>query len=164
MSEYRYCPLCGLPLKTGLVDGKERKACGAECGYVQWDNPVPVVAGIVVYRERVIIARNSGWPEKMFGLITGFLEKGETPEDGICREVKEELGLESSIRELVGLYPFDKMNQLLIVYCVDASGTVLLGEELAEIRELEPAKLRPWPFGTGPALRDWLIKEGHLKE
>jgi len=98
----------------------------------------------------------------MFGLITGFLEKGESPEDGMRREIREELGLESEITGLVGLYTYEMMNQLLIVYHASASGTIRLGDELAEVKELEPDKVRPWQFGTGPALRDWLA--GHTRK
>jgi NAD+ diphosphatase len=50
--------------------------------YVHWDNPAPVVAAIVEMEGAVILARNRAWPESMFGLITGFLEKGETPDAG----------------------------------------------------------------------------------
>ena len=50
------------------------------CGYVHWDNPLPVVAAIVEYEGRILLARNAAWQEGMFALITGFLENGETPE------------------------------------------------------------------------------------
>jgi len=136
------------------VDG--RLACA--CGYVHWDNPVPVVAAIVEHEGAVILARNRDWPEKMFGLVTGFLEKDETPEAGVKREVKEELDLEPLGATLVGLYPFARRNELIIAYHVPAAGTVRLNEELAEYRRVAPEKLRPWDFGTGLAVADWLAR------
>lgn len=162
MEKYRYCPMCSNPLAPRSIDNRERLACSAGCGYVLWDNPVPVVAAIVQRNGKIVLARNKAWPEKMFGLITGFLEKGESPEDGMRREIREELGLESEITGLVGLYTYEMMNQLLIVYHASASGTIRLGDELAEVKELEPDKVRPWQFGTGPALRDWLA--GHIRK
>ncbi len=157
MSEFKYCPLCGKDLAKNTVDGKEVLCCLSNgCGYVFWDNPIPVVAAIVEMEGKVVLARNKEWPGKMFGLITGFLEKGETTEMAVKREVKEELGLDSKIVELVGIYSFFERNQLIIAYHLSAAGEVKLGEELAEIKSIPVDKLRPWPLGTGPALRDWL--------
>ena len=140
--------------------GVDRLACSAACGYVHWDNPVPVVAAIVEHEGGVILARNKDWPEKMFGLITGFLEKDETPESGVAREVKEELGLQASATHFVGLYPFARRNELLIAFHVPAEGAVVLNEELAAYKRIAPEKLRPWDFGTGLALADWLRNRG----
>lgn len=153
----KFCPQCGSELTSSQVDGKTRPTCtSASCDYVYWDNPTPVVAAIVERDGLVILARNKAWPRKMFGLVTGFLEKGETPEAGVLREVEEELGLEGEIVDFVGYYSFFQMNQLILVFHVRVWGEIVLGEELAEIKSLSPDKLRPWPIGTGPAVRDWL--------
>jgi NADH pyrophosphatase NudC (nudix superfamily) len=159
MDEFKYCPLCGNGLTKNTVDGKDVLCCPSNsCSYVFWDNPLPVVAAIIEGDGKVLLARNKEWPEKVFGLITGFLEKGETPEAAVKREVKEELGLDSEIVELVGVYSFPEQNQLIIVYQLSAAGQMKLGDELAEIKWIPVDKLRPWPFGTGPAVRDWLAK------
>ena len=154
-SEFRYCPRCAQPLQAGDHGGAPRLGCA--CGFVHWDNPLPVVAAIVEHEGGVILARNKAWADpKMFGLITGFLEKGETPADAVVREVKEELSLDASGVHFVGLYPFERRNELIIAYHVPAQGEVRLNEELADYRRIAPEKLKPWNFGTGLALRDWL--------
>lgn len=159
MGEFQYCPQCGKGLTKKQREGKERLCCPADaCGYVCWDNPLPVVAALIEKAGTIILARNKQWPEKIFGLITGFLEKGETPEAAVTREVKEELGLDAEIKELIGVYSFPEQNQLIIAYYLSASGEIRLGDELAEIRIIPPTKLRPWPFGAGLAVRDWLAK------
>jgi len=160
MPEMQYCPICGSQLETRVIDAKERRACShAGCSYIFWDNPTPVVAALVEYNGNIVLARNKAWPEGMFGLITGFLEKGETPEKAAVREVKEELGLDASGVDFIGVYAFEQMNQLIIAYHVLCSkGDLVLGEELAEVKVEPPEQVKPWPFGTGLAVRDWLNK------
>ncbi len=159
METYRYCPLCASELQEKTIDGAKRRACSSEsCSFIYWNNPLPVVAALIEHEGKVLLARNATWPEKVFGLVTGFLEAGESPEKGIIREVKEELNLEAKIEGLIGLYNHEGANQLIIAYHVTAEGTVSLGDEIAETRHVPREKLRPWPFGTGLAVRDWLEK------
>ena len=159
MSAFTYCPRCGKNIIKSTVDGKEVLRCASDsCGYVFWDNPVPVVAPVIEMDGNVLLARNKQWPEKMFGLITGFLEKGETPETAVKREVKEELGLDSEIIELIDIYSFFEQNQLIIAYYLSVTGAIQIGDELAEIKMIPVHKLKPWPFGTGHAVRDWLAR------
>ncbi|MDP3539262.1 MAG: NUDIX domain-containing protein [Azonexus sp.] len=137
--------------------GLERLACIAgTCSFVLWDNPVPVVAALVEWAGKVVLARNVAWPEKQFGLITGYLERNEAPEAAVAREVMEELGLAAHAISLIGLYPFESKNQLLIAYHVVAQGRIVLNEELVEFRLIEPERLKAWDFGTGLAVSDWL--------
>ena len=158
MSAYRYCPQCGGELVLREAGGLERPTCLAEgCGLVLWDNPVPVVAALVELEGRIVLARNVAWPENAFGLVTGFLERDETPAQAVAREVAEELGLTATAVSLIGLYPFTQKNQLLIAYHVVAQGRIVLNEELAEVRLIEPGRLKAWDFGTGFAVADWLL-------
>lgn len=159
----RFCLHCGTPLSERVIADVPRLACGADgCGYVFWDNPLPVVAGLVELDGHVILARNRAWPEKMFGIITGFMERGESPEEAVAREVKEELDLDALAVSLIGVYPFQRKNEVIIAYHVAASGTIALNEELAEARLVAPEKLKPWDFGTGLAIRDWLARRAPI--
>ncbi len=153
----RYCPLCRAELVKSYIDGIQRLCCPSPtCNYVFWDNPVPVVAAVVELNGAVVLARNKCWPPRYFGLITGFLERGETPEAAVLREVKEELGLQGKIESFIGYYSFMERNQLILAFHVTAQGEITMGEELAEVKLVPPEKLRPWPSGTGIALQDWL--------
>jgi len=161
---FRFCPACATPLQaiTQQEDGgpKERLRCPA-CDWTHWNNPTPVLAAIVEVQGRVLLARNALWPPKMFALITGFMEAGESPEQGIAREVKEETNLDARSVALVGVYEFLRMNQVIIAYHVQAEGTVRLSPELADHRFYELDQLKCWPAGTGYALADWLRSRGH---
>ena len=155
----KFCPQCGEELIEATVAGKKRRKCRS-CDFVFWNNPTPVIAAIVEHEGSVVLIRNKGWPEKLFGLVTGFLEEGETPEEGALREVKEELGLEGRSVSFVGYYPFFEMNQIILAFHIRAEGEMVVGEELAEIKRVSPERLKPKPFGTGKALQDWLRRRG----
>jgi NADH pyrophosphatase NudC (nudix superfamily) len=157
----KFCPRCAQPLGSRQDGGRPRSACpDADCGFVFYDNPLPVVAALVEHQGQVLLIRNRGWPEKWFGLVAGFLECGETPVEGVQRELKEELGLLGDVVRLIGVYAFPEQNEVILAYHLRATGTVTLGEEIAEMRAVAPERLRPWPFGTGQAVADWLSARG----
>ena len=159
----KFCPTCASPLQPRQMEGRERLVCPNEsCGYVFYDNPVPVVAALLEHGQTVLLVRNKGWPEKRYGLVSGFLEKGESPEEGVLREVKEEVGLKGEIVSFIGAYPFVEMNQVILAYHVRGNGEIVIGSEIAGVKAVPPDKLRPWPLGTGHAVRDWLAARGGL--
>jgi NAD+ diphosphatase len=158
MKPARFCSNCGAVLEPLPLSGRLRMACASGCGHVEWGNPLPVVAALVELEGRIVLARNHAWAEGVFGLVTGFLEAGESPEAAVAREVAEELGLMTSGVSLIGVYPFERKNEIIIAYHVKTSGEIVLNEELAEYRLIAPEKLRPWDFGTGLAVRDWLAR------
>ncbi len=161
MKPYAYCPQCATPLIDAEHGDRLRRACpDAACGFIHWDNPVPVVAAVVEHEGQIILARNVAWPASFYALITGFLEKGESPETGVQREVEEELGLTPLGATYIGTYDFVRQNQIIIAYHVLATGTVKLNEELADWKHVPFEKIRYWPAGTGYALRDWLRTKG----
>ena len=97
----------------------------------------------------------------MFALITGFMEAGETPQDGVAREVTEETRLTVDAVSLIGVYDFQRMNQVIVAYHAQARGEIVLSPELAEYKLFAPHDVRCWPAGTGYALADWLRARGH---
>lgn len=159
ITDYRYCPVCATALVRQHHMDRERSLCPA-CQWVHWDNPAPVVAAVVEYEGRILLARNVAWPEKMFALITGFLERDETPEEGMRREVKEETNLDVRSASLLGVYDFFRKNEVIIAFHAEAEGEIRLSEELADYRLVAPEKLRPWSAATGLALAEWMRRRG----
>jgi NADH pyrophosphatase NudC (nudix superfamily) len=159
VSTWRFCPLCATALQPRAAGGRDRGTCPA-CGWVHWDNPAPVVAAVIEYEGRILLARNAAWPAKMFALVTGFLERDESPQAAVAREVKEETALDTCAASLIGVYDFTPRNELIVAFHVLAEGEIRLSEELAEYRLIEPARLRPWRAGTGLALADWMRGRG----
>lgn len=160
---FRFCPACATPLALieQLEDGgpKERLRCPA-CNWTHWNNPTPVLAAVVQYQDRILLARNAAWAGKFYALITGFMEAGESPQEGIAREIKEETNLEASEVNLIGVYDFQRMNQVIIAYHAVAQGEVKLSPELVDYRLYAYDEVKCWPAGTGYALADWLRGRG----
>ncbi len=77
-----FCPQCGRPLQPRQIDGHRRDCCVAEgCGFVAWNNPIPVIALLVEYQGKVLLARNAAWREGLFSVITRLLKFSLTPSD-----------------------------------------------------------------------------------
>lgn len=164
----RFCPCCATPLQwmTQQEDSgwKERLRCPS-CDWTHWGNPTPVLAAVVENDDgQVLLARNALWQEGVFGLITGFMEAGESPEVGICREVLEETGLRVKALRILGSWEFLRMNQVLIAYHVRAHGDVTLSPELLEYQWKSAQDVRCWPSGTGYALAHWVHSKGQTPQ
>jgi NAD+ diphosphatase len=165
-SPLAYCPVCATALvdrllHAGTAEERTRRVCPNQaCGWTHWDNPVPVVAAVVEIATeagaKIILVQNRGWPDNWWGLVTGFLERGEHPEAAVVREVQEELGLAGRVAGFIGHYDYADMNQLIIAYHVVAEGEVALGDELQAFKPVPLEKLKPWPFATGLAVADFL--------
>ncbi|GAB2180177.1 NUDIX domain-containing protein [Denitratisoma sp. agr-D3] len=158
-----FCPHCAQPLVARTFEERPYLACpDAACGFVHWDNPVPVVMAVVEYlapgetEGRILLARNRAWAEGTLGLIAGYLEKGEWPEAAAVRELREETGLVAETAALIGNYFFERKNQVLLAYHLRAGGEIRLNEELAEYRLFAPDAVPPLPTAIGRIMADWL--------
>ena len=151
-AHFRYCPQCA----TALAERVEHEDGCPACNWTHWNNPTPVLAAIVEVDGQVLLARNAAWTHRMFALITGFMEAGESPEAGIAREIAEETNLVADELTLVGVHEFLRMNQVIITYHARCHGEVKLSPELAEYKMFAPEDIRC----TGLALADWLRGRG----
>lgn len=85
-----YCAKCGH--KTEAVKGGWQRSCSA-CGAQHFPRTDPVVIMMVERNDRVLVGRGATWPEKMYSVLAGFVEPGETIEAAVRREVFEETGI-----------------------------------------------------------------------
>jgi len=159
-----YCPKCATKLVTKNVDNKPYLSCpDNSCGYVFWNNPVPVVAGVVETDQGIILAHNKKWPKKIYSIITGFLESSESPDIAIRRETSEELGLHVDTTKIIGAYNFEKMNQVIIAYHVHAKGNVALNYELDDYITVSKEIIGGYDFKplyiTQQIIDDWLANK-----
>jgi NADH pyrophosphatase NudC (nudix superfamily) len=143
----KFCPECGTRVVVRVIDEKEREACSSgTCGFVHWNNPIPVIGCLVRQGDTFVLARNAQWPSSWFSIITGFMDRGETPLDTLCREVEEELGLRVLDARLVGYYPFAEANQLIVAHIAECVGEVRLSAELSEVKHVSADELAAYDF------------------
>ncbi len=83
--EFRFCPNCATPL-AWVADGRRRRKSAAALPGLRFHPLEQPDAGagrrVIEYHGQVLLARNAAWPGKMYALITGFMEAGETPQGG----------------------------------------------------------------------------------
>jgi NAD+ diphosphatase len=88
---HRYCGRCGTP--TLDKPDERAKECPA-CGYVAYPRVSPAMMVLVTRGRELLLARANRFPNAMYSALAGFVEIGESIEDCIHREVREEVGIE----------------------------------------------------------------------
>ena len=145
MPEPRFCARCGTAL-VAPPDPTHKPECPS-CGWFRATNALPVV--LVLGRTesgKILYTRQRGWPEGAWGLVSGYVETGETAEDAAVREVEEESGLAARSPRLVRTLPYGDLLLIWIeVHVEDAAARA--GSDV------EAVSLRPPDLGLTPA--DW---------
>ncbi|HEY2070306.1 MAG TPA: NUDIX hydrolase [Rhizomicrobium sp.] len=97
-------------------DTTERHICG-RCGHVHYSNPKIVVGSVVTQGDRILLCRRAIEPRKNFWTLpAGYLEEHETPEDGACREAREEANAVIAIDALLAVYAVPHISQVQLMY------------------------------------------------
>ena len=130
---HRFCGRCGTP--TGNRAGERAKECPA-CGHVSYPRVSPAMMALVTRGKDMLLARSHRFPTGMFSALAGFVEAGETIEDCIAREVREEVGVEvGEVRYFASQsWPFP--HSLMIAFTAEyAGGDIRCDDsEIAEAR------------------------------
>ena len=146
MPQYKYCPVCGGPLKEKVCEDKERLVCSA-CGYILYENSKPCTAVVVEKEGKVLLAKRGVEPFKdWWDLPGGFLENGEAPIEGAKRELIEETGLIVDVVSLLGVevdrYGDDGVYTLNFHFLAKPIGGVLSPKsDVVEVRWFSPQEL-----------------------
>lgn len=101
---FRYCPKCAAAAMR--VVGTKLLRCEA-CGFELYMNPAASVAGVLLDdRGRMVVLVRGKEPGKgLWDLPGGFVDPGETAEEALQREIREEIGLEATVLQYIGSWP-----------------------------------------------------------
>ena len=85
-----HCGQCGA--QTSVHEGGNMRKCGA-CDAMHFPRTDPVVITVVADDDECLLGRQASWPAGMFSALAGFIEHGESIEDAVRREIREESGI-----------------------------------------------------------------------
>ena len=149
-ARHRFCANCGQ--LTHLAAAGWRRECGA-CGASHFPRTDPVVIMLASHGEQCLMGRQARFPKGMYSALAGFLEPGETVEDAVRREIREEAGIEVGGVAYVASQPWPFPTSLMIG-CVAQAKTreiVLDGAELEDARWFDRDELRAMFAGIHPS-------------
>ncbi len=130
----RYCPRCG---HVPAVKETEWGASCPHCGLTQYPRVSPCIITLIHDDEnRLLLTRQASWPEKFYSLVAGFVESGETLEECVVREVREETGVEIADIAYAGSQPWPFPHQLMVGFTARYAG----GDLVVDHSELEDAR------------------------
>lgn len=152
--EFKYCPICASP--NFLINNELSKKCG-DCGFTYYHNPRAATVAVIVNEVgEIFVCRRAKEPAKgTLDLPGGFVDLNESAEQGVAREVMEELGLEvKGVKYLFSkpnIYPYsgiiiDTMD-LFFLCKVDTSKPILAMDDVAEVIKVKLQDLNPDDFG-----------------
>lgn len=115
-----FCSSCGEPVSLSVPpdDNRERFVCqSTHCGTIHYQNPRIITGCLPTYQDKVLLCKRAIEPR--YGLWTipaGFMENGETTEQGALRESWEEAYANLKISHLYALYDLPHINQVYFIY------------------------------------------------
>lgn len=153
---HRFCGRCGTP--TEVAPGERARRC-PNCGLHAFPRLAPAIITLVQRGDgRALLARNANWPTAMYSCLAGFVEPGESVEDAVRREVREEVGIELSDLRYFGSQPWPFPHSLMLGFHARYAGGEITvdGDEIAEARWFSPADLPeiPGPISIARKLID----------
>ena len=154
----QFCGVCGAPMKLHTAISKRCENCGKEI----WPQVAPaIIVRITRGTDEVLMARARNFRGDFYGLIAGFVETGETLEEAVVREVREETGLEVSNIRYFDSQPWPYPSGLMVGFTADYAGGELhlQREELKKAGWFHKTNLPNLPEKLSIARRlidDWL--------
>jgi len=159
----QYCSRCGT--KNELKISERAKICPA-CNALSFPRISPAVIVLVERGSKVLLARAARFTQNWYSVLAGFVEPGETLEDVVRREVKEETGIDVKNIRYFGSQPWPFPDSLMVAFTAKHAGGEIQvdGNEIVEARWFEYDRLPdiPGKISIARALIDRFV-EKHTK-
>src|SRR5437773_6009348 len=143
-ARHRFCGLCGNPTRSEAA-GHMRRCTDPACHTMHFPRTDPAVIMLVTDGDRALLGRNKNFPVPgMYSTLAGFVEPGESLEDAVAREVREETAIEVGAVNYHSSQPWPFPANIMLGFYADAASTDIT----VDYGELEDAR---W------FERDWLM-------
>jgi len=116
-SEHRFCGKCGARMQHKI---DERAMQCPECGALYFPKISPAIIVAITCNDKLLLARNANFPEGWYALIAGYVDVGETLEETVKREVKEEVGLEIKNIRYYTSQPWPLSGSMMVGFVAEA--------------------------------------------
>ncbi len=154
----RFCSQCGAPVVQRIPDGDDRPryVCDA-CSTIHYQNPKLVVGCIPEWEGRILLCRRAIEPRRgLWTLPAGFMENGETTQEGAARETLEEAQARVAIGAPYALFNLPHINQVYLIFRAQLlGGEFAPGPESLETRLFSAAEI-PWAELAFPVIKETL--------
>jgi NAD+ diphosphatase len=140
-ARHRFCAQCGTP--TEMASAGWTRSC-PNCRAHHYPRSDPVTIMLVVRGELALLGRNKRRPGLRFSCLAGFMEPGETPEEAVRREVREESGIRVGQVKYLAAQPWPFPSTLMMGFLAEGISEEITvdPEELAEARWFERGEIR----------------------
>ncbi len=165
-TRHRHCGQCGAP--TVAADaGHVMRCTRAGCVTQAFPRIDPAIIVLVTHQERALLGRQASWPSGRYSTIAGFVEPGESLEDAVRREVKEETGVDTTQVRYHSSQPWPFPSSLMIGFEAQATSDVVAcpDGELEDARWFSYADIQAGtPLLPPPAsisfqlIADWYVR------
>jgi ADP-ribose pyrophosphatase YjhB (NUDIX family) len=166
----KFCTSCGNPVSLQVPEGddRERFVCTA-CELVHYSNPRVIVGCLPVHEGRILLCKRAIEPRKNYWTLpAGFMENGETTQQGAARETWEEARARVSDLDLYRVFDVPYISQVYMFYrCRLENGEYGIGPESLETGLYSQADL-PWDEIAFPVVYETLqeyfsdVERGHF--
>ena len=153
---HRYCGKCGQETQDKV---EERAKQCPRCHHVNYPRLSPAVIVAIIKDDQILLARNRSFKIPFYSVLAGFVEPGESLEDCVHREIKEEVGITVKNIRYFGSQPWPFPDSLMIGFVADhAAGEIVIdGSEIIEAAWFSKENLPQIPpkLSIARQLIDW---------
>ena len=152
-----FCGACGKPTKTS---SNERSRVCSECNLPHFPRIAPAIITSVERDREILLARSPHFPPGILSILAGFVEPGESLEEAVKREVREETGIDVGYIKYFGSQPWPYPNSLMLGFQAEyKSGEIEIDGVEIEEADWYSVENMPTTFAGDISISQWLIQD-----